>query len=37
MKYCKNCRFFNGQICAITQGKKSPLNTCAYFSEYRGN
>lgn len=36
MKSCKNCRFFDGQKCAVTQKKTHPNNSCSSFSEYKG-
>jgi len=36
MKQCKNCRFFNGNLCTINNQKKTPTSTCSNWVEYKG-
>ncbi len=37
MKYCRKCRFYDGQICKIKNQKKTPTSSCSNFVEYKGN
>lgn len=35
MKKCKDCRFFDGEICKVKNVKGSPaVSACNFFSEY---
>ena len=36
-KQCKNCRFYNGTMCAINNQKKTPNNSCTNWVEYKSN
>lgn len=37
MKTCKNCRFYDGQVCKMNGQRRAPYATCNNFVEYKGN